>query len=138
MKLVLLFIFIFSFLYGDFTKSGDIVVNNHSELEWQDDAVGNTMTWTQAIEYCENLTLNGNGDWRVPNINELKSVIDKSRYNSAVVSAFMNMTSGRYWSSTTYESLKTRAWTVDFKDGKEAGERKIYNKHVRCVRGGQL
>jgi len=139
MKIVLLFIFVFSFVYGDFTKSGDVVINNYSNLEWQDDDTsGATMTWTQAIDYCENLSLDSHDDWRLPNINELKSVIDKSRYNPAVVSAFTNMTSDQYWSSSTYEPLKSLAWIVIFLDGKESGGRKTYSKHVRCVRGGQL
>lgn len=138
MKKALLFMLILSCLHGEFIKNADTVVNNHSNLEWQDDAVGGTMTWTQAIDYCENLTLGGNADWRLPNINELKSIVDKSRYNPAVVSAFTNMSSDQYWSSTTYESSKNFAWIVIFLDGKEAGGNKSYYKHVRCVRGGQL
>ncbi len=137
MKIVLLFMFWLSFLYGDFIKNGDVVINNHSNLEWQDDSVGDKMMWREAIDYCENLTLNSNSDWRLPNINELKSVIDKSRYAPAVVSAFTNMTSDQYWSSTTYEPSKTRAWIVSFIDGKEGAGNKTYSKHARCVRGGQ-
>jgi len=140
MKIVLLFIFVLSFLYGDFIKNGDVVVNNHSNLEWQDDnATKNTMTWMQAIDYCENLTLDSHDDWRVPNINELKSVIDKSRDNHpALVSAFTNRTSDRYWSSTTYNPLKNLAWIVVFFDGQESGSSKTNHIYVRCVRGGQI
>ena len=137
MKIVLSLIFMLSLLYGDFTKSGNIVTNNHSQLQWQDDAIGSTKTWREAIDYCEALSLDGLAGWRVPNINELKSIISKQTYAPAAVSAFTNIGSDQYWSSTTYMSAKHRAWIVDFNYGKENASSKSYHKYVKCVRGGQ-
>lgn len=137
MKIIFLLIAVFGFLYADFTKSGDIVKNNHSQLEWQDDTIGTTKSWRAAVDYCRTLTLGGNSDWRLPNVNELKSIVDRSRHNPAIVQEFVNTDSNQYWSSTTYDSNKALAWIVIFSDGKEAGGRKSYNKRVRCVRGGQ-
>ena len=137
MKIVLIMMSVLTLLYGDFTKSGNIVTNNHSQLQWQDDAVGSTKTWREAIDYCEALSVDGISGWRLPNINELKSIINKSAHPIAVVSAFENIGSNQYWSSTTYAAVKANAWIVDFGDGKESGGRKNYHKYVRCVRGGQ-
>lgn len=137
MKIIFLVIAFFTFLYGDFTRSGDVVRNNHSELEWQDDTIGTTKKWRDAIDYCSTLTLGGESDWRLPNIIELKSIVDRSRQNPAIVPEFLNTDSNQYWSSTTYDSDKTLAWIVVFSDGKAASGLKTYNKRVRCVRGGQ-
>ncbi len=45
------------------------VVNN---LMWQDQPANDTsgLSWTQAVNYCEQLTANGFTDWRLPNVNE--------------------------------------------------------------------
>ena len=137
MKIVIMVMFMLSLLYGDFTKSGNVVTNNHSQLQWQDDNVGSTKTWREAIDYCETLTLDGLSGWRLPNINELKSITNKSTHSPAAVSAFTNIGTNQYWSSTTYAAGKAKAWIVNFADGKESGGPKSYHKYVICVRGGQ-
>lgn len=54
---------------------------------WQKDtAPGSQLgkyTWEQALTYCENLVLGVYSDWRLPNRNELQSLVDYSRYNLA-------------------------------------------------------
>ena len=137
MKIVVMAMFMMSLLYGDFTKSGNVVTNNYSQLQWEDDDVGSTKTWREAIDYCETLTLDGLSGWRLPNINELKSITNKATHSPAAVSAFTNLGSNQYWSSTTYEASKEKAWLVDFGDAKESGGKKTYHKSVICVRGGQ-
>ena len=34
-----------------------------------------TYTWSDAVSYCDNLTEGGYSDWRLPNINELRTLI---------------------------------------------------------------
>ena len=50
-------------------------------LMWQDNADAKTVqeNWKGAVEYCQNLTLLGFNDWRLPARNELLSIVDKSR-----------------------------------------------------------
>jgi hypothetical protein len=61
------------------------------------------------------------GQWRMPNANELESMVDVSRANPAVSagSSFTNIALGNaYWSSTTYTALWTNAMAIRFTDGR--------------------
>jgi len=63
------------------------------------------------------------GQWRMPNINELESIVDVSASNPALTpgSPFTNVSNAIYWSSTTYfggEEGSPDAWTIRFSDGR--------------------
>lgn len=61
------------------------------------------MTWPDAIDNCEALDYAGHDDWRLPNINELASIVDCSRYNPHINPTFFPNTDkvNVYFSSTT-------------------------------------
>jgi hypothetical protein len=129
-----------SILNAEIIRDADtgIVTDTSSQLMWQDDAIGTDTTWQNAIERCETLTLGSYSDWRLPNINELKSIVDRSKVYPAIVTGFVNTSSSNfYWSSTTYENLKSYAWLVDFYYGRVGYDSKGNNLYVRCVRDGQ-
>jgi len=50
----------------------DVVVDNDSGLTWTRSANigGDTMNWTNSVNYCDNLETNGYSDWRLPSIAE--------------------------------------------------------------------
>ena len=123
--------------YASFSKSGDIVTDSITGLEWQDNTIGEEMEWQEAITYCEDLSLGGYSDWRLPNINELRSIVDRDKYNPAIVSAFTNFSSSYYWSSTTYEHNSNNAWIVSFYYGNVSYNNKNDSYLVRCVRAGE-
>ena len=54
------------------------VKDNHTGLEWQDNRDAKTVKrdWQGAKGYCQELTLAGYDDWRLPTIKELQSIID--------------------------------------------------------------
>jgi len=126
-----------SLLQADFSRTGEIVKDSMSGLEFQDDAVGSRMKWEAAISHCEALTLGGHSDWRLPNVNELKSIADRSKVDPAIEDTFTNTNSDRYWSSTTYEGNKNDSWTVYFGSGYVGNDPKGSSNYVRCVRDGQ-
>jgi hypothetical protein len=52
------------------------VTDTGSGLMWQKATAPGTYTWQAALSYCENLSLAGHSDWRLPNRNELESLVD--------------------------------------------------------------
>ncbi len=124
-------------LLADFSRSGDVVTDSLTSLQWQDDAVSDAVEWQEAIDYCELLSLGGYDDWRLPNKKELLSIVDYSKYSPSIDSQFQNTTSSYYWSSTTYVYYTYRAWYVSFRNGYTDYYNKGNHRYVRCVRAGQ-
>lgn len=137
---LLLFVSIAS---GDFIRddSKEVVLDASTNLLWQDnnDSKTLTKTWNEAITYCEGLELGGYSDWRLPNLNELYSLLDSSKYNPALSSVFANVVSYYdYWSSTSRAGNSYSAWTVTFSNGSVFYYNpKTTSYYVRCVRAGQ-
>lgn len=79
------------------------------------------------------------GDWRLPNLRELESLIDYSQFDPSLPPGhpFLNSVSSYYWSSTTYARSSDWAWHVYFGDGFVDWGFKSNSYYVRAVRGGQ-
>lgn len=89
--------------------------------------------WPEALDYCNSLDLAGRS-WRLPNMNELKSLVDYSISNPAINSAFFpGLDAERYWSSTTSSADSNVAWTIRFDIGRTATVGKNNFSAVRCV-----
>lgn len=78
------------------------------------------------------------GDWRLPNVRELQSLVDYGRYNPALPTGhpFTNVQSRYYWSSSTHAGSTSYAWYVDMSDGKVGRNLKDNGSLVWPVRGG--
>ena len=128
---------------GSLNSSNGVVSDNSTNLEWQDDYSDNNntikqTTWQNAIDYCESLTLNAQNDWRLPNKNELLSIVDYSKSNPSIAEQFTNTSNDYYWSSTTPQSFHNHAWVVYFGYGYTTRNANKYDSnYVRCVRAGQ-
>ena len=137
MKMIFILLTCLSFnLYG---ITSDLVNDSKSGLMWQDDKDANTlkMDWDSAIEYCEEYTLDGFDDWHLPTAEELLTITDKSLYDPAIKKEFNNVTSHKYWTSSSAMD-EIFAWSVDFKFGRTSSPRdKSTELFVRCTRVGQ-
>ena len=132
---------------GSFSRSNGVVSDSSTNLEWQDDYSDNNnsikqTSWQSAIDYCENLNLDGKSDWRLPNINELTSLVDDTKDNPSLNEMFQNIYSSYYWSSTSNSNTNESSWIVDFTSGIQYNNGEFEGSkgtthYVRCVRAGQ-
>ncbi|AGF76658.1 Protein of unknown function (DUF1566) [Desulfocapsa sulfexigens DSM 10523] len=119
---------------GPYTARINTVIDQGTGLEWQKNSTGIPHTWQNALLYCEDLSLDSKTDWRVPNIRELKSLADYSRYYPAI-DPVIPSESSVYWSATTAVTRSpTSAWTVFFGNGDDIWADKSKTHYVRCVR----
>jgi hypothetical protein len=132
-----------------FTDNGDgTVKDNLTGLMWAKDAnLGGSMYWNSAINYANNLTLGSAGcgasytDWRLPNVNELQSLLDLGNAEPALSSGhpFLNVQTYPpkpiYWSSTTVAIRTYEAWRVDEGEFYSGSAPKNVNHYVWPVRG---
>ena len=115
-----------------FTAAEETVTDNVSGLIWQKQ-YASSKSWAEALSYCEDLTTSGHYDWRLPNRNELASLIDFAKTDVAM-SSFPGIAAKKFWSSTSSTGSATAAWTVDFEDGTISAETKSETHFVLCVR----
>jgi len=122
-----------------FVDNGDGTVTDASVgLMWQQGS--NSGNWKSALKACEDLTLNGFTDWRLPTIKELHSLFDASRFNPAIDEDYFFKQDGSFWSSTTVSKSSgdyDTAWAISGYNAKTGSYLKTGDNSVRAVRGGQ-
>jgi len=102
-----------------------------------------TKSWQGALDYIKCLNSNsylGKSDWRLPNQNELESLVNKGQASPATWlngQGFSNINAGYYWSSSTYASLTGFAWSVHMSYGTVDYYYKNSNYNVLPVRDEQ-
>ncbi len=139
-NLFLLSMLIVSLSYAEFTRDSQtgIVTDVSRKMQWQDNNISAEMSWMDAIETCEALSLGGHDDWRLPNINELRTIIDRSQDDPTVSPFFVyvgrNVLFSSYWSSTTDSNNADSAWVAGFWRGEIVRFEKHADMFVRCVR----
>lgn len=86
-------------------------------LMWTKNSSFSSGTWQQALDYVSGMNAGTNPnlgytDWRLPNINELRSLVNLGYISPALSSVhpFTSVSSSAYWSSTTYQYSPTTAW----------------------------
>ena len=131
-----------------FTDNGDgTVTDNLTGLIWLTNAnCFEKKSWSAALNDCNTLA-NGTcgltdgsvaGDWRLPNVKELQSLIDYGSYGPALPSGypFTSLHFDYYWSSTTYPPISDCAWSMYMMHGGVYSYNKSGTFYVWPVRGG--
>jgi hypothetical protein len=123
------------------------VLDNETGLVWERDAGTNNPTFNGAWQECAQYVLIDNRrGWRLPTIDELATLIDKSQspFRLPAGHPFTNVNGvgdGPYWSSTTDPTApSTGSFAVDFLTGdvvqwSKGGTPPSIIEHVWCVRG---
>ena len=135
-----------------FVDNGDgTVTDTCTGLMWQQDTAdtngdqqidrNDQLPWCEALAYCENLSLAGHDDWRLPNVRELQSIVDYGRFNAIHPIFHWNLVDSWelfYWSSTSlHQTSPAYAWIVDFSYGEvRSFYPPAFSSYVRAVRSG--
>ncbi len=128
----------------DYTDNGDdTVTDDVTGLIWQQETDDQEHTWEEAIAYCENLDLNDQTDWRLPNIKELESLIVFWKGREGIdVDYFPDATANTaLWSSTTHMYWSDNQLQLDYayfiksSDAVVSSALKTAETNCRCVRG---
>ena len=133
-----------------FTDSADTTVTDHlAGLVWAANAgtptigscLGGAKTWQGALDYVTCLNTKhylGHNDWRLPNLNELESLIHAGQSDSSAWLRFQGFTNVKmdvYWSSTTFVYSSNEAWVVCFHQGEVTYDLKNSKAYVWPMRG---
>jgi len=139
---------------SDFTDNGNgTITHNKTQLMWKQCSEGlsgagcatgaaATYNWQTALQAAETLN-NGGGlagftDWRMPNIKELKLIVEYQCAAPAInPTIFPATVAGIYWSTTPYLPVPAAAIGLDFNGGNDGGYSKATGAYyLRLVRGG--
>lgn len=135
--------------------SSNCVLDNLTGLTWLRNPDATLRGWWTALNYCTNLNgtagRGGYGDWRLPNVQELQSLVDY-RYvvpclpdtagsgQCTAGNPFLGVQTARsYWSSTTYKNDANFTWGFEMAGGASTFLNKFDGTgfYTWPVRGGQ-
>ncbi|MBR4531461.1 DUF1566 domain-containing protein [bacterium] len=132
---------------------------SRDRLEWSD-LSSEGMIWYDAVDYCKNLKEGGHSDWRLPNIDELRTLIQNNpetvtggKCEISEKDGNLENTDGNcgpgetgynfstlgdtktLWSMSTSKETWWMPWVIDFSKGSMFVEHITENEYsVRCVR----
>lgn len=104
------------------------VKNKYSHIQWQNFNETQVVKkdWSSAIKYCDGLVYLGYNDWRLPSIDELKSISKNIKLST-------DMNENAYWSIDT-QGFTSNPMVFDYNyDTSFANTKDVYNR-VLCAR----
>lgn len=96
------------------------------------------LSWSDAVKAAASFNAAGGSDWRLPEVEELASLIDDSRAAPAIrAELFPDTPLERFWSATPVAGFAGYGWTVNFADGSTGFDIRLFANRVRLVRTGK-
>jgi hypothetical protein len=123
------------------------VTDNLTGLTWEQQTAENEQliyTYSDAVNYCENLNIGGHDDWRVPTRKEYSTVLNLGRVSPSLDTTYFPYYTGSdtglyYWTASPYYPDITKRWTVQIAFGTlesySVATSPPLQIKVRCVRG---
>ncbi len=135
-----------TFADSDFKKFSAYVFDPKTGLSWQYCSQGQVHTESacegtplksnlaEAKAYCAALPPIANKKWRLPEVHELASLVQKNHYKSARInlSVFSNTPAEVYWANTPYWSDKA-IYGLDYESGEKIAYGRNEKAYTRCV-----
>jgi len=130
----------------DLTDNNDgTVTDNLTGLVWEqksEESEQSTFSYSEAVAYCENLSLGNSDDWRVPTRKEFSTILNLGTISPALDTTYFpdyTYTSASgvyYWTSSEYHDDPSQVWKIQISFGiSEAVTSQAPPYKVRCVRG---
>jgi hypothetical protein len=133
---------------GDFTIHGDGTVTHRATgLMWMQCSLGNQSgsdcatgdawlyRWDLALQAAADSQFAGYTDWRLPNIKELRSIVEERCTDPAInAEVFPATPTDEYFWSSSPDTSGGIAWMVTFSDGISASWYRDGWRYVRLVR----
>ena len=124
-------------------KNANLMKTRDPSFDGDGPAQDGAVSWQHALDYIKKLNTEsylGSNDWRLPNKNELWSLVDYGRFDPALpIGHLFTTVQLNYWSSsTTSTAAATEARYVFMSDGTVPSKSKTSPCFVWPVRAGQI
>ncbi len=112
-----------------FVATANTVGDGWTQLTWQRGIDPQGETVTSAAGYCASLA----GGWRLPNIHELRGLVDRSAGSPAIDAASFPATPADWFGASSIAGAPVPDWRVSFADGSSMASAPTASLRVRCV-----
>jgi len=124
----------------NFSDSFEAWIDTNTNFMWELKTVKNIQniySYNDATKYVDNLNhikYAGFENWKLPNIDELKSIYSTKLTNDLYIkNPLVNNTDWAYWSNTNTEN-NDKLFVFYFNNGHKRSESKNFKCSIRCVR----
>lgn len=101
----------------------------------QNDNPSIRFNWQEALEVASMNSFAGYDDWRLPNVKELRSIVEQRCFNPAINSIYFPNTFGsNFMSASPDDNSESYVWRVSFFDGTSGRNFRYSTSYVRLVR----